>query len=111
MISQNFGARNVQRIRAFFLTAGFFIAAFSISFILILMTGSEALIGLFIDVERDSETMQLAIEFVSYIWPLFIFAGFNKFSSLGATALFGSGRSAVCTHLDPSAFDECVCVP
>ena len=95
MISQNFGARNIQRIRTFFLTASFFVAASSICFILILMMGSEGLIGLFIDPQRDSETIQLAVGFVSYIWPLFIFAGFNMLISGYLTAVHLPFQSAL----------------
>ena len=75
IISQNFGARNPQRIRAFLRTAGIMIGGVSAGIISLLIFGSESLIGLFIDVERDSDTLALALEFVAYIWPVFIFAG------------------------------------
>ena len=95
MISQNFGARNGPRIRAFFYTAGGFIAASGLSFILILLNGSDVLIGLFINTEQNPETVNLASEFVSYIWPIFIFAGFNMLISGYLTAIHLPFQSAV----------------
>lgn len=95
MISQNFGARKKERIQAFFRTACFFIAGFSLIFIFILMVGSETLIGLFINTQENTETVQLALEFFSYIWPLFIFAGFNMLISGYLTAVHLPFQSAV----------------
>lgn len=95
MISQNFGARNGQRIRSFMYTSGGFIAASGFSFILILLNGSDVLIGLFINTEQNPETVYLASEFVSYIWPIFIFAGFNMLISGYLTAIHLPFQSAV----------------
>ena len=82
IVSQNFGARKPQRIRAFLRTAGYHdCRESSAGVISLLIAGSESLIGLFIDVERDSETLALALEFVAYIWPVFIFAGFTMLIS------------------------------
>jgi putative MATE family efflux protein len=77
MISQNFGARNAQRIRAFLKTACFIVALISLGFITILATASESLIYLFVDEKNNTQTVILALEFVTYVWPIFIFAGFN----------------------------------
>ena len=95
MISQNFGAKKRKRIHAFFKTACLFIAGFSLIFIFTLMVGSETLIGLFINTEENTETVQLALEFFSYIWPLFIFAGFNMLISGYLTAVHLPFQSAV----------------
>ena len=95
MISQNFGAKKRERIHAFFTTACLFIAGFSLIFIFTLMVGSETLIGLFINTEENTETVQLALEFFSYIWPLFIFAGFNMLISGYLTAVHLPFQSAV----------------
>ena len=102
MISQNFGARNTERIRAFLRTAGCMVALFSLIFIAILMTISEPLIYLFVDNQNSSETVSLALEFVTYVWPLFLFAGFNMLISGYLTALhlpFQSGLVALCRSL------------
>ena len=77
MISQNFGARNTQRIRVFLKTACFIVALISLGFIAILATASEPLIYLFVDEKNSTQTVILALEFVTYVWPIFIFAGFN----------------------------------
>ncbi|MDG1310509.1 MAG: MATE family efflux transporter [Porticoccaceae bacterium] len=102
IISQNFGARNPQRIRAFLRTAGIMIGGVSAGIISLLIFGSESLIGLFIDVERDSDTLALALEFVAYIWPVFIFAGFTMLISGYLTAVhlpFQSALVASCRSL------------
>jgi len=102
IISQNYGARNPQRIRAFLRTAGIMIVGVSAGIISLLIAGSETLIGLFIDVERDSQTLALALEFVAYIWPVFIFAGFTMLISGYLTAVhlpFQSALVASCRSL------------
>ena len=102
IISQNFGARNPQRIRAFLRTAGIMIAGVSAGIVSLLLAGSESLIGLFIDVERDRETLALALEFVTYVWPVFLFAGFTMLISGYLTAVhlpFQSALVASCRSL------------
>ena len=102
IISQNYGARNPQRIRAFLRTAGIMIVGVSAGIISLLIAGSESLIGLFIDIERDSETLVLALEFVAYVWPVFIFAGFTMLISGYLTAVhlpFQSALLASCRSL------------
>jgi putative MATE family efflux protein len=102
IISQNFGARNPQRIWGFLRTAGIIIVGVSAGIISLLIAGSESLIGLFIDVERDSETLALALEFVAYVWPVFIFAGFTMLISGYLTAVhlpFQSALVASCRSL------------
>lgn len=95
IISQNFGARNPQRIRAFLRTAGTMIMAISAVIIALLIVGSESMIGLFIDIERDGDTLALALEFVTYVWPVFIFAGFTMLISGYLTAIHLPLQSAV----------------
>ena len=102
IISQNYGARNPQRIRTFLRTAGIMIVGVSAGIISLLIAGSESLIGLFIDIERDSETLVLALEFVAYVWPVFIFAGFTMLISGYLTAVhlpFQSALVASCRSL------------
>ena len=95
IISQNFGGRNPQRIRAFLRTAGTMIAAISAVIIGLLVVGSESMIGLFIDIERDRDTLVLALEFVTYVWPVFIFAGFTMLISGYLTAVHLPLQSAI----------------
>jgi Na+-driven multidrug efflux pump len=95
MISQNFGARNSQRIRAFLRTACIMIAFLSLCFIAILTTASESLIYLFVDNHSSSETVALALEFTTYVWPLFLFVGFNMMISGYLTAAHLPFQSAI----------------
>jgi putative MATE family efflux protein len=102
MISQNFGAQKSERIRAFLLIAGIVIALLSVASITILITASEPLIYLFVDDENAAEMVALATEFVTYIWPLFLFVGFNILVSGYLTAIhlpFQSGLIALCHSL------------
>jgi putative MATE family efflux protein len=102
IISQNFGAQKPARIRAFLRVAGMMISGVSVGIISLLIFGSESLIGLFIDVEKDSETLVLALEFVTYVWPVFIFAGFTMLISGYLTAVhlpFQSALVASCRSL------------
>jgi putative MATE family efflux protein len=102
MISQNFGARKAERISAFLKTASAIIALLSIALIAVLTSSSDTLINLFVDESNSIETVALANEFVTYVWPLFLFAGFNMLISGYLTAIhlpFQSGLVALCRSL------------
>ena len=108
MISQNFGARNAIRMAAFLRTAAGTIAVLSAVFITVLLTTSEPIIRLFVDAGDSAATVAMATEFVTYIWPLFLFAGVNILISGYLTAIhrpFQSGIVALCHSLIlPAAF-------
>ena len=108
MISQNFGARNAIRMAAFLRTAAGTIAVLSAVFITVLLTTSEPIIRLFVDEGDSAATVAMATEFVTYIWPLFLFAGVNILISGYLTAIhrpFQSGIVALCHSLIlPAAF-------
>lgn len=102
MISQNFGAQNSQRIRSFLLVAGLNIAILGLLSIWLLTSASEPLISLFVDAQSSGETVALAMEFVTYVWPVFLFTGFNMLISGYLTAIhlpFQSGVVALCHSL------------
>lgn len=102
MISQNFGARKPERIEAFLKTASGFIALVSIVLITALLTVSEPLILLFVDDQNSANMVAMATEFVTYVWPLFLFAGANMLISGYLTAIhlpFQSGLVALCRSL------------
>ena len=108
MISQNFGARNAARMAAFLKTAAGAIAMLNAIFITVLLAASEPIIRLFVD-ERDSAaTVALATEFVTYIWPLFLFVSVNVLLSGYLTAIHRPLQSvavALCRSLIlPTAF-------
>jgi Na+-driven multidrug efflux pump len=95
MISQNFGAAKNDRIRGFLQIACCVIAVFSVAFIALLTTASEPLVHLFVDEKNSTEMVELATELVSYVWPLFLFAGFNMLISGYLTAIHLPFQSGV----------------
>ena len=108
MISQNFGARNAGRMVAFLKTATGTIALLSAIVITVLLTAGEPIIRLFVDDRDSAATVAIASEFVTYIWPLFLFAGVNILLSGYLTAIhrpLQSGIVALCHSLIlPAAF-------
>ena len=108
MISQNFGARNAARIGVFLRAAGSTIGVLSVVFIAVLLTASAPIIRVFVDDRNSVEMVVMAMEFVTYIWPLFLFAGTNMLISGYLTAIhrpFQSGVVALCRSLIlPAAF-------
>jgi len=102
MISQNFGARQAERIEDFLKTAAGFIALLSVVFIIALLTVSEPLILLFVDDQNSTEMVAMATGFMIYVWPLFLFAGTNMLISGYLTAIhlpFQSGLLSLCRSL------------
>ena len=98
MVSQNFGARNVDRIGSFLTLSGVVVVILSLLFIALLLTMSEPMILVFTDGQSNTEMVSLAKEFVTYIWPVFLFAGFNMLISGYLTAIhrpFESGLIAL----------------
>ncbi len=108
MISQNFGARDAARMAAFLKTAFSTIAMLSAIFITVLLTAGEPIIRLFVDAGDSAATVSMASEFVTYIWPIFLFAGVNILLSGYLTAIhrpLQSGTVALCHSLIlPAAF-------
>lgn len=102
MVSQNYGARNAQRIGAFLVTAAGTIALVSVAFISLLLTVSRPMILLFVDGPDSAAMVAMATDFVTYVWPLFLFAGANMLLSGYLTAIhrpFQSGAVALCRGL------------
>ena len=102
MVSQNYGARDARRIRAFLVTAAGTIALVSVVFIGLLLTVSRPMILLFVDDRDSAEMVAMAADFVTYVWPLFLFAGANMLLSGYLTAIhrpFQSGVVALCRAL------------
>jgi putative MATE family efflux protein len=102
MVSQNYGAANIQRIRAFMITAMITVTLLSAVLISILLLAGDSLILMFVDHKKSGETVALANSFIVYIWPLFLFVGFNMLVSGYLTAIhlpFQSGLVALCRSL------------
>ncbi|GLS89305.1 MATE family efflux transporter [Psychromonas marina] len=102
MISQNFGARNVARTKQLLATTLLVTSVVSVIAILILLCFNESLITMFLDDQGTEKTATMAIEFVYYMWPIFIFAGVNMAISGYLTAIhlpFQSGVVSICRSL------------
>ena len=102
MVSQNFGARDAPRMVAFLRTACMSIFVLSSIFIIIVLSFGEALISIFVKGEDSEEMVTMALSFVSYVWPIFLFAGTNMLISGYLTAIhlpFQSGMVALCRSL------------
>lgn len=96
MISQNVGARSRQGVKQFLIVAQVHVVLISAVLIWLLVSQSEALIFMFIDKkEEGSQALLLAKEFISYIWPVFLFAGTNMLISSYLTAAHLSHQSAL----------------
>jgi Na+-driven multidrug efflux pump len=76
VISQNFGARLEGRIMAFLRIASSVIVLLSLTMISLIQFFPEALAGVFLD-EGDEGTAAIAVRFLSYLWPAFLFNGLN----------------------------------
>ncbi|MDB1125861.1 MATE family efflux transporter [Vibrio algarum] len=102
MLSQNFGAQNEQRLKQFLKITFVMTSIVSLITILVLLIFNESLIYLFLDDQGTDTTVSMAVEFVYYVWPLFIFAGANMTISGYLTAIhlpFQSGIVSLCRSL------------
>jgi putative MATE family efflux protein len=76
LLSQNFGAGNYHRVRAFMIIAAICIATLSLIQVVALHLFQVSLLSLFL--ENDATTAKnLASFYLIAIWPLFLFNGFN----------------------------------
>ena len=102
MVSQNYGARNSLRMVAFLKTACISIFVLSSIFIIIVLSFGEVLISIFVSGEDSKEMIAMSLDFITYVWPIFLFAGANMLISGYLTAIhrpFHSGLVALCRSL------------
>ncbi|WP_147395026.1 MATE family efflux transporter [Alginatibacterium sediminis] len=102
MISQNFGAQNVQRLKQLLKICFAMTTIVSLLTIGVLLVFKEALIYTFLSDEGTQATVAIATTFVDYVWPMFIFAGANMIISGYLTAIhlpFQSGVISLCRSL------------
>ncbi len=102
MISQNYGAKDAARMLRFLAVAAVNIGVVSLVCIFILTSQSEALIWVFLADNGSDSTVKLAVQFVYYIWPVFLFVGLNMLISSYLTAIhlpFQSGVVSLCRSL------------
>ncbi|MDN3647628.1 MATE family efflux transporter [Reinekea marina] len=95
MMSQNFGARNGKRMNAFFYVAAANVLAISAICISLLLFFNEPLILIFLSDQNSDLALGLANEFIHYVWPLFLFAGFNMLISGYLTSVHLAFQSGV----------------
>lgn len=76
LLSQNFGAGNRQRIKAFMLLAGGCIGTLSVIQVVVLHVFQASVVSFFL---REGADVAKALTelYVDIIWPLFLFNGFN----------------------------------
>lgn len=94
MVSQNFGAKNALRIKQFLKVALGNVLVVSSLCIALLLSFNESLIYWFLKDEGSEQTVALAIQFVGYIWPVYLVAGLNMLISSYLTAIHYAFQSA-----------------
>jgi putative MATE family efflux protein len=95
MISQNYGAKNSARIRKFLNVALVNVAIISAACIGVLTINGETLILWFLEDEGSEQTVDMAVQFIGYVWPLFLVAGLNMLISAYLTAIHYATQSAI----------------
>lgn len=93
-ISKNLGARQPKRIVQFMTTGA--ASAFGVGLLvsLLFVLAPEFLISIFL-ADGEGETMAIALEFVAYFWPAFLFLGVNITLASSFTAMHKPLQSVV----------------
>ncbi len=86
IISTNYGARKLDRIKGFLGLASICVAVVGLSLVVMLLSMPEKLAGLFVDNETAA-TMSITLAFISFSWPAFLWNGFNVVFSAYFTAI------------------------
>lgn len=86
LVSHNHGAGNAERIRQFVNTALSTVFMLSLGLTLLLLLKPQWLTQLFLD-EASASTIQLSIQFIQLVWPLFLVNGINVMLSIYLTAM------------------------
>ena len=101
LISQNFGAKLKQRIRALMVIALLFAAGIGGGCIVLLLGFTDPLVSMFLAADAI-EPMRLAKEFVWILWAVFLVNGLNVVITSYLTAIHlprQSGTIAICRSL------------
>lgn len=86
IISKNYGAQYFHRMKSFLKLGLVSILSVEIVLTLFVIITPETLINIFIN-ESDIKTKEIAITFISYVWPAFIFSGLNMLASAYLTSI------------------------
>jgi len=93
VISKNYGARKPERIAAFLRIAGGATLLIGMCTLVLLVALPRTMVGLFLRAE-DVATEAVALQFVSIMWPVFVFMGINITASAYFTAMHRPLHSA-----------------
>lgn len=94
LVAQNFGARQVQRMRQFMLTSTVAILVFGVLLISVLLGWRAHWVGWFVSAQ-DTAVITLAADFILVVWPIFLVNGLNVLLSSYLTAIHQPAASAV----------------
>ena len=85
-VSKNLGARQPQRIRQYLLLGLASALAGGVTASALFVFLPEAMVGLFLG-DAEDETLGIALEFIAWFWPAFLFNGMNLTFASYFTAL------------------------
>ena len=94
IISKNFGAKQPQRITSFLKYAASSVSIVGIIIVAFVLLAPEVLTDIFLE-SKDEDTITIVLEFMSLIWPAFLFNGINMVISAYFTALHKPIPSAI----------------
>ncbi len=79
LVSTNFGARQPRRIAAFVLVASLSVAGTGAILAALVLLAPELVVGVFLKASQETSrsALAIAVEFSSFFWPAFLFAGVN----------------------------------
>jgi putative MATE family efflux protein len=86
LVSQNFGARNTQRIVGFLRVAVVSSSVIGVVMISIILLIPEMLTRVFVG-PGEEETIRIAATFLGFLWPAFLFNGLNILASAYLTSM------------------------
>ena len=93
LVAQNFGARQVQRMRQFMLTSTVAILVFGVLLISVLLSWRTQWVSWFVSAQ-DTAVITLAADFILVVWPIFLVNGLNVLLSSYLTAIHQPAASA-----------------
>ena len=86
LVSTNFGARQPRRVAAFVLVASLSVAGMGLILATLLLLAPEPMVSVFLK-EGEARALAIALQFSSFFWPAFLFAGVNVVISSYLTSM------------------------
>jgi len=103
IISKNFGAKETQRIESFLKYAFISVSLFGVLVTIAVLLIPEQISDIFLE-NRDKESIEIILVFLSLVWPAFLFNGSNMVISAYFTAMHKPLPSAVIALLRSLVF-------